>query len=107
MEIKWTPTELMWCDILTKPKQGQVFREFRGFLMNGPIDYLDAVEPLLTHPQLLPQIKPSTFLSPNDRSILLKAGITKKRAKIYFATAVSFDNKSTATANSKFRKTLS
>ena len=25
IEIKWTPTEKMWCDILTKPKQGQVF----------------------------------------------------------------------------------
>ena len=30
MEIKWTPTEKIWCDILTKPKQGQVFTSSAG-----------------------------------------------------------------------------
>ena len=41
MEIKWTPTEKMWCDIITKPKQSQFFRKFRGYLMNLPANYDD------------------------------------------------------------------
>ena len=75
--------------------------------MNVPTDYDDDVERLLTYPDILPKIKPNKSLSASNRSILLKAGRTKKRAKISFATAVSFDNKSTATVNYKFRRTLS
>jgi hypothetical protein len=35
------PTEQMWADINTKPKQGAVFREFRGHVMGVPNDYND------------------------------------------------------------------
>jgi hypothetical protein len=35
------PTEQMWADIKTKPKQGAAFREFRGHVMGIPNDYND------------------------------------------------------------------
>ena len=55
VEIAYEPTGSMWSDILTKPKQGSVFRKFRGHLMNVPTDYDDDAERLRTHPLLLPK----------------------------------------------------
>ena len=55
VEIQYEPTGSMRCDILTKPKQGSIFREFRGHLMNVPKDYDDDAERLRTHPLLLPK----------------------------------------------------
>ena len=39
--IKHCPTEQMWTDINTKPKQGTVFRVFRGHVMGIPDEYND------------------------------------------------------------------
>ena len=55
IEVQYEPTGTMWCDILTKPKQGVVFRKFWGHLMNIPEDYDDDIEQLATHPLLLPK----------------------------------------------------
>jgi hypothetical protein len=41
IEIEHCPTEQMRSDINTKPKQGRVFRQFRGHLMGIPADYND------------------------------------------------------------------
>jgi hypothetical protein len=54
LEIEHMGTDKMWSDILNKPKQGKVFREFRGHLMNVAEDYDDDVERRNTHPLLLP-----------------------------------------------------
>ena len=43
--IKDCPTEVMWADILTKPKQGRVYKEMRAVLMNCPVDYIDETDP--------------------------------------------------------------
>jgi hypothetical protein len=40
--IEHYPTEQMWTDINTKPKQGAVFRAFKGHVMGIPADYNDA-----------------------------------------------------------------
>ena len=40
--IEHCPTEQMWTDINTKPKQGAVFRAFMGHVMGIPTDYNDA-----------------------------------------------------------------
>jgi hypothetical protein len=40
--IEHCPTEQMWTDINTKPKQGLVFRAFRGHVMGIPADYKDS-----------------------------------------------------------------
>ena len=40
--IEHCPTEQMWADINTKPKQGAVFRAFRGQVIDIPADYNDA-----------------------------------------------------------------
>ena len=40
--IEHCPTEQMWTDINTKPKQGLVFRVFRGHVMGIPADYKDS-----------------------------------------------------------------
>jgi hypothetical protein len=37
--IEHCPTEQMWTDINTKPKQGKVFRKFRGHVMGIPTKY--------------------------------------------------------------------
>ena len=39
MEVRWCPTQEIWSDVLTKPKQGQQFRLFRSHMMNCPINY--------------------------------------------------------------------
>ena len=41
--VQHCPTEQMWTDINTKPKQGAVFREFRGQVMGVSEDYVDSV----------------------------------------------------------------
>ncbi len=40
--IEHCPTEQMWTDINTKPKQGLAFRVFRGHVMGIPADYTDS-----------------------------------------------------------------
>ena len=72
VEIKYEPTGSMWCDILTKPKQGSVFRKFRGHLMNVPMNYDDEAERLLTHPLLLPKEDKSETMSTADKNVLKK-----------------------------------
>ena len=42
IEIEHCPTDQMWTDINKKPKQGAVFRDFRGHVMGIPADYNDA-----------------------------------------------------------------
>ena len=63
----------MWSDVLTKPKQGIAFREFRGQLMNVSQDYDDDVERLNTHPDLLPPAEDTEKLLKEDRAVLVKA----------------------------------
>jgi hypothetical protein len=41
IEIEHCPTDQMWTDINTKPKQGAVFRTFRGHVMGIPAAYND------------------------------------------------------------------
>eukprot|EP00804_Cyclotella_cryptica_P023105 CCRYP_000347-RE/>CCRYP_000347-RE protein AED:0.29 eAED:0.21 QI:0/-1/0/1/-1/0/1/0/371 len=36
--IKHTPTETMWADMNTKPKQGKAFRVDRSYMMNCPVE---------------------------------------------------------------------
>jgi hypothetical protein len=43
-EIDLCPTDVMWADILTRPLQGQKFRDMRAFLQNCSRDYDDDVE---------------------------------------------------------------
>ena len=54
MEIEYCPTEIMWPDILTKPKQGKNFRIFRAELINCPENYEEADEWVKT---IVPTIK--------------------------------------------------
>ena len=43
VEIKYCPTENMWSNILTKPKQGKGFQLMWAELMNCPVDCEDKV----------------------------------------------------------------
>ena len=42
VSIEHCPTKQMWTDINTKPKQGLVYRVFRGHVMGIPADYKDS-----------------------------------------------------------------
>jgi hypothetical protein len=59
--VKHCPTEQMWTDINTKPKQGAVFCKFRGHMMGIPADYNDAdyinKMPLMPNVSMLPLTK--------------------------------------------------
>jgi hypothetical protein len=44
IDLRYCPTDVMWADVLTKPLQGQKFRDMRSFLQNCPRDYDDDVE---------------------------------------------------------------
>jgi hypothetical protein len=52
--IKHKPTDEMYSDVLTKPKQGIGFRRDRAMLMNCDEDYDDELERSRTHPKLIP-----------------------------------------------------
>jgi hypothetical protein len=41
IDLKYCSTESMWADVLTKPLQGQKFRDMHAFLQNCPCDYDD------------------------------------------------------------------
>ena len=41
IDLLYCPTDVMWADVLTKPLQGQKFRDMRSFLQNCPRDYDD------------------------------------------------------------------
>ena len=53
--IEHRPTDQMWSDMLTKPKQGKGFRVDRSWLMGCDEDYNDEKERHSTHPLLLPK----------------------------------------------------
>jgi hypothetical protein len=65
LKVMYCPTEIMWADVLTKPKQGAPFCLDRSHLMNILINYDDNVERSKTHPLLLPKDERNTQL--NDR----------------------------------------
>jgi hypothetical protein len=44
IDLRYCPTDVMWADVLTKPLQGQKFRDMQAFLQNCPRDYDDDVE---------------------------------------------------------------
>jgi hypothetical protein len=44
IDVKFCPTDEMWADVLTKPLQGQKFRDMRAFLQNCHRDYDDDTE---------------------------------------------------------------
>jgi hypothetical protein len=44
IDNKFCPTDQMWADVLTKPLQGQKFRDMQAFLQNCPQDYKDDTE---------------------------------------------------------------
>jgi hypothetical protein len=44
IDMRYCLTDVMWADVLTKPLQGQKFRDMRAFLQNCPRDYDDDVE---------------------------------------------------------------
>ena len=54
IEVKHMPTDKMWIDCHTKPKQGRPWRVDISMLMNIPEDYDDEEERTRTHPKLLP-----------------------------------------------------
>jgi hypothetical protein len=65
LKVIYCPTEIMWADILTKPKQGRPFHLNHSILMNISFNYDDEVERKLTHPLLLPKEEHNKMI--NDR----------------------------------------
>jgi hypothetical protein len=44
IDLRYCPTGQMWADVLTKPLQGQLFREMQAFLQNCSRNYNDDLE---------------------------------------------------------------
>jgi hypothetical protein len=53
LKLGTAPTEKMWSNVLSKPKQGTPFRKGRAIWMDIPQDYDDNVEYHRTHLELL------------------------------------------------------
>ena len=53
-EVKYCPTDEMWVDMLTKPKQGNPFKKYRSLLQNVHINYDDEDERKRSHPEIIP-----------------------------------------------------
>jgi hypothetical protein len=70
--IEHRPTDQMWSDVLTKPKQGKGFRVDRLLLMGCDEDYDDEKELLQTHPMMLPKaeglVDPKTLMGTIHRT---------------------------------------
>ncbi len=43
IDLRYCPTDVIWADVLTKPLEGQKFRDMRAFLQNCPRDYDDDI----------------------------------------------------------------
>ena len=85
VEIRYEPTGSIWCDILTKPKQGSIFRKFRGHLMNVPQDCDDDAERLRTPPPYCQKKEETEILSTEDKNVLKKT-----TNNILFSPSVNF-----------------
>jgi hypothetical protein len=79
LSIEHRPTDKMWSDMLTKPKQGIGMRTDRAELQNCDIDYDDEKERLRTDPRCLPRpddepmkVQESTDPNLHRRSVLEK-----------------------------------
>ncbi len=60
IDVRYYPTDVMWADVLTKPLQGQKFRDMRAFLQNCSRSYDDDIElqtDKLAQKSLKPQVK--------------------------------------------------
>jgi hypothetical protein len=88
IDIKFCPTDEMWADILTKPLQGQRFRDMRAFLQNCPRDYDDDAEHKLS-------MKPQDVASSRecvDEHAKLKTQLKTKQSSQPRATSSDVDN---------------
>jgi hypothetical protein len=83
VSIEHRPTDQMWSDVLTKPKQGAAFRKDRAMLMNCDEEYDDDKERRDIPSILLPQpegpvdpatitIAPQSILHGKDRRSVLE-----------------------------------
>jgi hypothetical protein len=97
VSIAYKPTDQMWSDVLTKPKQGTAFRQDRAMLMNCDVDYDDETERLPS--VLLPKsegpidpstitsiLAPSSLLGKDHRSVL---DGTDKRHRVTWNTSLN------------------
>ena len=73
LKVQCEPTTRMWSDVLTKPKQGIVFYELRGYFMNCPTNYDNDLEWRNMHPSLLPKDEDKQDLSEKDQKTIRKA----------------------------------
>ena len=96
LEIHYEPSGCMWSDMLTKPKQGKAFREFRGQLMNVAEDYDDKIEYLNTHPDLLPPADNNDKLLARDYVVLCKP-LEMDEKTVPFTETDTFPTRTTAT----------
>jgi hypothetical protein len=73
LDLHYCPTDTMWADVLTKPLQGTKFCLMRSFLMNCPVDYTDAPDPLPSYKPRLTKTLSSTSSSPGSPFVPLDA----------------------------------
>jgi hypothetical protein len=83
--IEHCPTEQMWMDINTKPKQGKVFHEFRGHVMGIPTEYDYKKEVIIIPPVSLmlpvPRAKeaPKECVGKSQKGLILTAARPNER----------------------------
>ena len=97
IKIQHKPTGSIWCDILTKPKQGAVFRELFRVFNEHIREYNDKAERLLMQPDLLSKDNTNNTLSETNKVNLEKSfPVTLKVKQMSFAHNVSLEQKGMA-----------
>ena len=87
IKIEHCPTEIMWEDVLSKPKGGMPFRLDCSYLMNISVDHYNDMELLKTHPDLLPEVDRILANSRRMSSPVHHRSVLGNNAIAYFQSA--------------------
>ena len=82
IKFSYLPTDKMWIDMHTKPKQGTPFRTDRAKLMNCPINYDDDTERANTHPSLLPEFEVQTSAIGRPKTPSHRGSVLRNKHKV-------------------------
>ena len=94
--------------MLTNPKQGLIFREFHGHLMNIPKEYDNEAECLTMHPDILSKNSSTNTLLQTDKVVLKKSfPVTLRIKQVPYTPNVSFWQKGAVKKTRTKLKTVS
>ncbi len=105
IDVRYCPTDVRWADVLTKPLQGQKFRDMRVFLQNCSRSYDDNIElqtDKVAQKLLKPQVK--TVASSRECVGECMKSTRKKKGRNKSPCCVSWGDETQAVSHEKTRQ---